>query len=246
MPSPSRILPLLALTTLVLAAPAHALDIHDVESLVFPSGGANTGFTNAGPGFDFATDPTTGRVCVGAGAFQATGVCGGHMAYEITIEQDLQTVHQFPQARHSSPSAADPFIADSRWTATNDTDHALGRVLLLFTSVNLAPFPGAIVPGGYPDLETGLDGNLLDIVKYTAAGLDYFFGAVDLGVLAPGESRSFTVRYIVSSGPMPIVNNQVVMPPLKLVAQTVPVPEPRIVALLLTGVAGIAVARRVR
>jgi hypothetical protein len=227
------------LAALAAASPARALGIDDVERLNFPFGGLNTGFVNAGPDFDFATDPTTERLCVGAGVFQAVGVCEGHTSYQITITQNLQTVHQFPQARGKEPSADDPFIADSLWTATNTTNETYGRVLLLFTSVNLAPYPGAIATDGYPDLLVGLDGNLLEIVKYTAGGKDFFFGAVDLGVLEPGESRQFRVRYIVSSGGMPIVNNQIVMPPLKLVAQVVPVPEPGALMFLLAGLAAV-------
>jgi hypothetical protein len=47
---------------------------------------------------------------------------------------------------------------------------------------------------------------------------------------------------------MPIVDNRVVMPPLKLVAQVgpVPVPEAGAFALLLTGFAGIVLAGRRR
>jgi hypothetical protein len=238
-----RILLPAALLALALAEPAAALGIGDVQLLRFPAGGANTGLTNPGLVPDFSTSPTTDRLCVGAGVFQATGVCAGHSSYQIRITQDLRTVHQFPQAQRSEPSAANPFIADSRWTATNTTDQVYPQVLLLFTSVNLLPYPGQIA-NGYPDLQVGLDGHLLDVVKYSASGVDYFFAAVDLGRLAPGESRSFTVRYIVGSGPMPIVNNQVVMPPLKLVGQVVP--EPGTLALLFGGLAGIGFAGRRR
>lgn len=244
--SPHPLLAAIAAALLALAAamPAAALNIGDVDLKLFPAGGSNTGFTNAGPGHDFAIDPGMKMLCTGAGVFQAVSSCAGHTGYQITIQQDLQTVHQFPQARSAQPTGAAPFIADSLWTATNTGGGAYEHVLLLFTSVNLAPFPGAIAQNGYPDLVVGLDGNLLDIVKYTALGNDYYFGAVDLGSLAPGESRQFTVRYIVSSGPMPIVNNQVVMPPLKLLS--VVVPEPGSIALLLTGLAGIALAGRAR
>jgi len=235
---------LLAAIVLAFAAPAGALDIGDVDLLSFPSGGANTGFTNAGPDHDFAIDPTIQQACTGAGVFQAVASCAGHTGYDITITQNLQTVHQFPQARSAQPTAANPFIADSLWTATNTSTEIYPQVLMLFTSVNLAPFPGAITQNGYPNLGVGLDGNLLDVVKYTAMGTDSFFGAVELGSLAPGQSRQFTVRYVVTSGPMPIVANQVVMPPLKLLS--VVVPEPGTIALLAAGLAGIAVFGRAR
>jgi len=243
--SPIRTALVPTLLALALAAPAGALGVGDVDLLSFPAGGMNTGFTNPGLAFDFATNPMTQRICAGAAPFVSgsSSACQGS-GYDITISQNLQTVHQFPQAQRTDPNAASPFIADSLWTATNTSGQAYPKVLLLFTSVNLADYPGAITDDGYPDLQVGLDGNLLEIVKYTAMGMDYFFGAVDLGLLGPGESRQFTVRYIVSSGPMPIVNNQVVMPPLKLVAQVVP--EPGTFALLLTGLAGIGFAGRRR
>lgn len=235
---------LATLAVLALAAPAGAYNFSDIDVLRFPSGGANTGFTNAGPGHDFAIDPDMERVCTGAGVFQAVASCTGRSAYDITITQDLQQVRQFPQASGGQPSGSNPFVADSRWTATNTSGQSYQQVLLLFTSVNLAPFPGAIATGGYPDLPVGLDGHLLKIVKYTFMDVDYFFGAVDLGRLAPGESRDFLVRYIVSGGPMPIVGNNVVMPPLKLLG--VVVPEPGTFALLLSGLAGIALVGRKR
>ena len=242
-----RTLALLA-AALVIAGSASsgwALGIGDVDAKQFPLGGANTGFTNAGPGFDWALTPVDRRVCAGAGPFHAEGACLGLSSYELTVTQQLQTVHQNPQARGAVPSAADPFIADSLWTVTNTSGASFqGPLLLLFTSVGLEPYPGAIVPGGYPDLQTGLDGNLLDLVRYTATGTDFYFGAVNLGALGPGDSTSFLVRYIVSSGPMPIVSNNVVMPPLKIVGMVVP--EPGTFALLCAGLAGLAAAGRRR
>lgn len=235
----------LALAALAFAAPpAGAYNFTDMDPLAFPSGGANTGLTNAGPGFDFALDPTLVRICAGAGVFQPVASCDGRSAYDISITQQLERVRQFPQASGSQPSSANPFVADSRWTATNDTEQAYERVLLLFTSVNLAPFPGAIAASGYPDLPVSLDGNLVKIVKYTAGGMDYFYGAVDLGRLEPGESRDFLVRYIVGGGPMPIDGRNYVIPPLKIMG--VLVPEPGTLVLLLSGLVGLGLAGRPR
>ncbi len=223
---------------------ASALGLSDVDRLQFPLGGANTGFTNAGPGFDWAVTPEERRLCAGAaGAFNATGACMGLSSYELTLTQSLQTVHQNPQARGAVPSAVDPFIADSLWTITNSTTESFtDPILLMFTSVALEPFNGALVPAGYPNLQVGMDGNLLDIAKYTAMGMDFYFGSVNVGPLGPGDSASFTVRYIVSSGPMPIVGNNIVMPPLKVVAMVVP--EPTTLVLLLAGFGGLAVFGR--
>lgn len=219
--------------------PASALGLSDVDRLQFPLGGANTGFTNSGPDFDWGVTAENRRLCAGAGAFNATGSCMGLSAYELTITQQLQTVHQNPQARGAVPSATDPFIADSLWTLTNTTSESfLDPILLMFTSVALEPFVGSLVPGGYPDLQVGMDGNLLDIARFTHAGMDFFFGSVNVGALEPGESTSFLVRSIVSSGPLPIVGNNVVMPPLKVVAMVVP--EPTTLVLLVAGFGGLA------
>ena len=115
----------------------------------------------------------------------------------------------------------------------------------MFTNVNLTDFPGSLVPGGYPDLAVGLDGDLLEIVMYSVpGGSDYFFGAGWLGPLGIGESAPFTVRYVVASGPMPLFGSDIVMPPLSVLGLVVP--EPATVLLLASGLAGLAALRRSR
>lgn len=248
--TPSVLVGMLGLLTAVflvagVAPPASALGLADVERLQFPMGGSNTGFTNAGPGSDWDVTPENRRLCAGAGTFNATGACMGLSAYELVLTQQLQTVHQNPQARGAVPSASDPFIADSLWTLTNMTTESFtDPLLLMFSSVALEPFLGSLVPGAYPDLQVGMDGKLLDIARYSVMGMDFFFGSVNVGGLEPGESASFLVRYVVSSGPLPIVGNNVVMPPLKVVAMVVP--EPTTLVLLATGFGGLAAFGRRR
>jgi hypothetical protein len=89
-----------------------------------------------------------------------------------------------------------------------------------------------------------MDGILLGIARFSVIGMDFFLGSVNVGPLDPGESVSFTVRYIVSSGPLPIVENNIVMPRLKVVAMVVP--EPTTLVLLVVGFGGIAVFGRRR
>jgi hypothetical protein len=237
---------LLAALCLVGIAPqVAALGLSDVDRLLFPLAGANTGFTNAGPDFDWGVTAENRRLCAGAGVFNATGSCMGLSSYELILTQQLGTVHQNPQARGALPSLTDPFIADSLWTITNASAESFtDPLLLLFTSVNLDPFLGALVPGGYPDLQVGMDGNLLEIARFSHAGMDFFFGSVNVGPLEPGQSAAFLVRYVVSSGPMPIVGEDLVMPPLKVVAMVVP--EPTTLVLLVAGFSGLAAFGRRR
>lgn len=240
-----RLCIMLAATLLLCSSgDAAAVTIDDVDLLLFPPGGENTGFTNRPLDSDFWTSDFDVVLCAGAGDFvpQTQGSCAEKTAYDLKVEQNLMTVHQNPQATGGVPTASDSFIADSEWIVTYnpEAEVRLGQTLFLFTNVDLSP--SSLFPGGYPDLQVGLDGNLLQIAKH---GYDFYFGAIDLGPLKPGDSTSFIVRYVVLEE-MPIVNNDIVMPPLASLGLGLTVPEPSTVLLLACGLSGLVFLTRSR
>jgi hypothetical protein len=223
---------------------AGALTIQDINPRFFPKGGVNTGFLPLPGDFpDFQSSPNDRFLCAGDGTFIDSGVCAGKTEYDLSIVQNLMIVYQNPQARgEPSPTPADPFIADSVWTVTNNSGEDFDAdLLLMFTNVNLTAFDGRLTPGPYPDLLTGLDRDLLRIVMHTAGTADYYYLAALLGPLGIGESVQITVRYVVSEGPMPIVDSDIVMPPLSVLGFVVP--EPTTWLLLVLGLAGLVALR---
>jgi hypothetical protein len=133
-------------------------------------------------------------------------------------------------------------IADSIWTITNRSGEALEDALLVFT---LGDTSGRRKPK-----PVALDGNLVEILEYSAGGVDYLFGAVRLGDLAaegPASSVSITVRYIVG-GPLQRSGRRLLLPPLGVAGVTgwTLVPEPSTGAALAFGLLALAAAPRRR
>lgn len=221
---------LIALVSLA-AGGAQALTIADLNPIYFPTSSASSGFTAtalqaAGLGVAFDTTPSN--------EFPTAGNVSVTPQPDLEITQQLFQIYQNPQARRGSPSPtlSDPFIADSHWTVRNASGGELPDALLLFTGVNYANY--ALVP-------VALDGDTLQIVRHTANGVEFFYGAIPLGSLAPNEEVTVTVRYIVA-GRLKQVGSQLVMPPL--LVRGVVVPEPGTALLLVAGLAGLAAVRR--
>jgi hypothetical protein len=241
---------------LVGAGGAGALTIADTNPLFFVGGG-QFGFAEAA--VDAAGLPVAGTA-TSADPF----LTAGNAIYNpsISITQSLGPIYQNPQAFYQNPAGgcqpgdvcatpADPFIADSTWTVTNQTGRDLDSLFLIFTRVSLA--------GGYPDIPVALDGNLIQILEYTAGASTYWFAMVSLGALGdgdandatPGEapqSTQFTMRYIVG-GDMPFTGNVQVMPPIGVYGLErvgAPIPEPATALLMASGLVALAMAKRSR
>jgi hypothetical protein len=207
---------------------ALALSMDDVVPLFFdgPGGFGSSAATAAAAGESARYSATPADQWIDAGA---------DSSLPVTIQQTLTTVHQNP----STPSATDAIIADSIWRIENQSAGDLIAPLLVFTSVD----PAGVYPAAIPLV--GVDGNLVDLVEYSFDGVDYLFGAIELGGLAPGSFVDITVRYIVG-GPL-AGGSQGTLPPLgvSVLGSYTVVPEPSTAALIALGLLGIgSVARR--
>jgi hypothetical protein len=209
--SPTALAPIAGLAFALLLAPAaSALTIGDISALYF-TGVSGFGFdagslTAAGIARTFRAAPGDDWIEAGERS----------LGLPIRITQNLGTIHQDPEGDGETPGMDNPYIADSRWTVKNKTGRDLLAPLLVFTLVD--PLDS------YPDVPTGLDGDLLQILEYSSAGEEYLFGVVALPDLEENGSVDIDVRYVVA-GPL----EDDFLPPLGLMAlgsyETL-VPEP--------------------
>jgi len=171
---------------------------------------------------------------------------------DLQITQMLQLpAIQFPQepSLSSNPltnggvpthaTAALPVVVDSTWTVQNTSGRSLEDILFLITRT----FPQV----GYPALDVALDDNLVGVLEYTGAITTRNYGAIPLGDLAPNQTATFTMRYIVA-GDLPLSGLNYVLPQLSASALEghYYVPEPTTVVLLAFGITSLAVRRRRR
>jgi len=137
----------------------------------------------------------------------------------LIVENHLSAVHENPQGQGRTPSEADPFIVDSTWTVANQTGAALDGAFLVFTAID--------PDHSYPGLLAGLDGDLLEILEYSFAGTEYFYGAMRLPSLGVGQSVDLTVRYVVAGSlDYDAESNAFVLPRLGIAGLVVPEPMP--------------------
>ena len=157
----------------------------------------------------------------------------------LIVANHLSAVHENPQGQGRVPSQTDPFIVDSTWTVSNQTGATLQGSFLVFTTID--------TDGRYPGLLAGLDGDLLQIVEYSSAGAEYFFGGMWLPSLGVGQSVDLTVRYVVAGSlDYDAESNAFVLPRLGIAGVVIPEPAPLAgIALGLLGLVG-ARARRGR
>ena len=222
----------LLLAATLLAGPAGALTIDDIDPLYFGPGQAQ--------GFDPVEIAAIGRSPnLQASPFDSfLGVGGASSSSSVRVtSQVIGEIHQLP----ANATPADPAIVDSTWTIQNISAGALSQPVLLFTVLD----PADTYPG---DPLIGLDAGLLDLLEFVpSSGPSIVYGAVQLPDLGQGESAEIVVRYVVG-GPLQLNDASQVLAPLGLAMAVTyaTVPEPSTLLLCGLALAGIAVGGRKR
>lgn len=192
-----------------------------------------------GPGgFGFAMDAVAHMPVSATAAADSRWLQAGGRALlsrsGLVVDPHLVAIHANPQGFGTTPSEADPLIADSIWTVTNETGQTLPAGFLVFTSID--------IDHRYDGLRAGLDGALLEIVDYSFGGSDYAFGAVELPRLGVGQSVDLTVRYVVAGLlDYDAETNSYVLPRLGIAGLAVP--EPTTLTGIALGLAALAGGR---
>jgi len=205
------------------ASAANALSIHPL----FFEGTGGFGFSaSAVAGMEPSASAGPGDQWILAGARSLVSGPG------LIVANNLSAIHENPQGRGRTPSKADPFVVDSTWTVSNQTGAPISSSYLVFTKIDS--------DGRYPGLLAGLDGDLLEIVEYSAGAAEYFFGAMALPSLGVGQSVDLTVRYVVAGAlAYDAESSSFVLPRLGIAGLLVPEPMPLVaIALGLFALAG--------
>jgi len=161
------------------------------------------------------------------------------------IEQDVQlgSIDPFP------PIAAGENRLTSTWTVENESTYdLLGDTYLLFVTTLPYPIGGEVVEYDGSEVGLSIDPDLGWVLVHTNAGpgQDYYFPAISLGSLAPGEvAAPFDVDFVVGA-PLQQVGNTFVLPQLQTGLGFAPIPEPAAATLLALGLALLATLRRER
>jgi hypothetical protein len=204
------------------AASAHATPLY----FDGPGGFGFSAATAAGLPVSATADPTSHWILAGARALLP--------GPGLEVVSNLSTIHSNPQGAGQTPTEANPLVADSIWTLTNNTGAVLPPTYLVFTKID--------IDGRYDGLKAGLDGALLEIVEYSSAGTDYAFGAIELPSLGVGQSVDVTVRYVVAGLlDYDAETNAFVLPRLGIAGLVVP--EPAAIAGIGLGLALLALGR---
>jgi hypothetical protein len=171
---------------------------------------------------------------------------------DLQVTQVLQAAPlQFPQqpSLSSNPltnggvptqaTRALPIVVESTWTVENTSGRPLEEILFLITRT--------VPQQGYPAVDVALDDNIVAVLEYTGTTSTRYYGAIPLGDLGPGDTATFTMRYIVA-GNIPVVGEICLLPQLgaSALVGAYYVPEPTTALLVALGVVPLAIRRRRR